>query len=72
MWEGQLGDEGAIRTEVRVTLSLASGEALLMIIAQELVQEVDGFVRDIPLVLGCNKPRPRPLGVTLGRVSVAR
>ena len=48
-----------------MTLSLASSESLLMIIAQEFVQEVDGFVGDIPLVLGRDEPRPRPLGVAL-------
>ena len=62
----------AIRTEVRVTLSFTSGEALLMIIAQELVQEINGFVRYIPLVLRRNEPRPRPLSVALGEVSAAR
>ena len=60
-------------TKVRVALGLASGESLLMIIAQEFVQEVDGFVRDVPLVLRRNEPRPRSLGVALlGRRSAAR
>jgi len=62
-----------MRTEVRVALSFASTEAFLVIVAQELVQEVNGFVRDIPLVLRRDKSCPRPLGVTLvGGPSVAR
>lgn len=41
-----------------------------MIIAQEFVQEINGFVRDVPLVLRRYEPRPRPLGVALlGRTS---
>jgi hypothetical protein len=62
---------GGLHTKVRMTLSLPSSESFLMVITQELVQKVDGFVRDIPLVLGCNKPRPWPLSVAaVERVSV--
>ena len=54
-----------MRTEVRVALRFASSEALLMIVAQELVQEVNGLVRDIALVLRRDKSCPRSLGVAL-------
>jgi hypothetical protein len=32
-----------------------------MVVTQQLVEEVDGFVRDEPLVFGCNKAVPRLL-----------
>ena len=56
-----------------MTLSLTSGESLLVVITEELVQKVNGLVGDIPLVLRRNEPCPRPLSVAVyGRPSVAR
>ena len=53
------------RTEVRMHLRFSRGQAFLMIITQKLVQEIDRLVRNEPLVLGCNKPRPGFLRITV-------
>jgi hypothetical protein len=46
-------------TKIGVCLRFASGQAVLMVIAKELVQEVNGFVRDIPLIFRSNEASPR-------------
>lgn len=40
-------------------LCFTSSQAVLMVIAEELVQEIDGFVRDISLIFGSNEASPR-------------
>ena len=40
-------------------LRLTSGQAVLMVVAEELVQEIDGFVRDVSLIFGSNEASPR-------------
>lgn len=42
---------------------LERGQPLLVIEAQEAVEEVDAVVRDVALVLGRDEARPRLLGV---------
>lgn len=46
------------RVKVGVALGLLGGEALLVVVAQQLVEEVDGFVGDEPLVLRCDEAMP--------------
>jgi len=46
-------------TEIGVSLGLTSGQSVLMVVAEKLVQEIDSFVRDIALVLGGNETSPR-------------
>lgn len=38
-------------TEIRMMLRFLGGQSFLMIVSQELVQEVDGFIRDVTLVV---------------------
>ena len=45
--------------KVRVVLRLFCREALLVIVAQQLVQKVDGIVRNVSLVLGRDETAPR-------------
>lgn len=40
-------------------LRFTSGQTVLMVIAEELVQEIDGFIRDISLIFGSNEASPR-------------
>lgn len=46
-------------TEIGVRLRFTSGESVLMVIAEEFVQKINGFVCDIPLILGGNEASPR-------------
>jgi hypothetical protein len=48
------------RLKVDVALRLLGRNTLLVIIPQKPVEEVDRFVRDEPLVLGRDEPRPWP------------
>jgi hypothetical protein len=50
-------------TEVRVCLSFARGEALLVIVTEEFVEEVDRLVGNVSLVLCRDKARPWLAGV---------
>jgi hypothetical protein len=47
------------RTKIGVRLRFTSGQTVLMVVAEELVQEIDGFVRDISLIFGSNEASPR-------------
>ena len=49
----------AHRVKVWVVLRLDRSKPLLMVVSEKLVEEVDGLVRDKPLVLGRNKAGPR-------------
>jgi len=46
-------------TKVRMGLCFSSGQTVLMVVAKELVQEINGFVRDVPLVLRSDESSPR-------------
>ena len=48
-----------IHTKIGVCLRFTSGQTVLVVIAKKFVQKINGFVRDIPLILGGNKASPR-------------
>lgn len=54
-----------MRTEVWMCLRFTRSEALLMIVAEEPVQEIDRLVRDVPLVLRGSEPGPSFLRVAV-------
>ena len=43
--------EGRLFTEIRVLLRFLRRQTFLVIIAQKLIEEIDSFVRDVPLVV---------------------
>lgn len=46
------------RTKVRVVLRFARGETLLVVVAQEFVEEVDSVVGNVPLVFRSDEAGP--------------
>ena len=54
-------------TEVGVALRLSCGEPLLVIVSQKLVQEINGFIRNVSLVLRGDESRPGLLWVTASK-----
>ena len=42
-----------------MSLCFPSGQTVLVIVAKELVQEINGFVRDVSLVFGSDESCPR-------------
>jgi hypothetical protein len=46
-------------TKIGVRLRFTSGQAVLVVIAEEFVQKIYGLVRGIPLILGGNEASPR-------------
>jgi len=46
-------------TKIGVHLCFTSGQTVLVIIAEKFIQKINGFVCDIPLILGGNEARPR-------------
>lgn len=46
-------------TEICVSLSFPCCQSLLVVVSQELVKEIDSFIRDVSLVLRGNEPCPR-------------
>mgnify|MGYP006876496631 CR=1 FL=1 len=41
----------SLLTEIRVLLRFLRGQTLLVIVSQELVKEINGFVGDVPLIV---------------------
>lgn len=45
-------------TKIGVRLRFTSRQTILMVVAEELVQEINGFVRDISLIFRSNEASP--------------
>lgn len=43
--------EGRLLTEIRVLLRFLRRQTFLVIISQKLIEEIDSFVRDVPLIV---------------------
>lgn len=59
----QVGSEG--RTEVRMILRLTRGQTLLVIVPEQLIEEINRFVRDEALIVRGHEARPRAAGISL-------
>lgn len=52
------------RRKVRVLLRLLGGQSFLVVVSKQLVKEVNRFVGDVSLVVGCDELAPWLSGVT--------
>lgn len=61
LWRGEFEHKhrrSTIHTEIRMRLRFQSRQSFLVIVAKQLVQKVNGFIRNVTLIIGCDESRP--------------